>query len=75
MASPSGIFTLPSAKAIYVTDGGNRRIVAFSKEDGKFLRQYPLNDLPAIHSLWVDEAAGRLYLATDSQVFLAIATP
>jgi hypothetical protein len=56
---------------LYVADPGNRRIAVFDKASGRFVRQLTLDDLPPVHSLWVDEAAGRLLLVTDSQVYSA----
>ncbi|MBI2886815.1 MAG: hypothetical protein HYY02_06370 [Chloroflexi bacterium] len=61
-----------SAESIYVSDAGNRRIVVFDKADGRFLRQFPVPQLPQIHHLWADEARSLLYLVTDTRLYSAV---
>ena len=58
-------------RGIYVADTGNKRIVVFDKQGGRFLRQFPLEALPQIHGLWVDETGGRLVMISDSSLYLA----
>ena len=71
MLNPVSIFTDAHADAVYVVDAGNSRIAVFQKEDGRFLKQFPLPASPAIHDLWVDAEKGNIYLVSDSRVYRA----
>lgn len=71
MLNPVSIFTDASADAVYVVDAGNSRIAVFQKEDGRFLKQFPLPSSPTIHDLWVDGEKGTIYLVSDSSVYRA----
>lgn len=72
LSSPLGIVSAASTKNLYVLDGSNKRIVVIRKEDGAFIRQHPLNDLPPLYALWLDQERGRLVLIGDSQVYSAL---
>ncbi len=56
---------------IYVYDAGNKRLVVFNQDNGAFLRQYPLPDLPIVQGIMVDQPRGRLLLATDTKLYAA----
>ena len=58
-------------QGIYVYDAGNKRLVVFNKDNGAFLRQYPLPDLPIVQGIMVDQPRGRLLLATDTKLYAA----
>jgi hypothetical protein len=80
--NPSAIFTRPpdETRWVYLADGGNRRIVQFSK-DGKFERQYRLAENQVIETddalagtvdLFVDEIVGRAYLLSGQKLYLLL---
>ena len=71
MLNPVSLFSNPASKAVYVSDAGNKRILAFEKETGKFLRQFPVPQLPQIHCLWVDEERSIIYLVADTRLYSA----
>lgn len=56
---------------VYVADQGNKRVVAFDKNDGRFVRQFATGDIPAVRHVWVDEATARVFLLTDNQLYAA----
>ena len=69
LSDPQAIVTGSSLQSLYVADGGNQRIVQFAK-DGQFERQFVGISAPGetIRDLWVDEAAGRLYVLVDQRL-------
>ena len=69
--TPIAITSLPSSANLYVLDEGNKRVVVIRKEDGVFLRQHTLGDLPPIHAFWLDQERGRIILIGDRQIYSA----
>ncbi len=71
LTNPIAITSLPSSANLYVLDEGNKRVVVIRKEDGVFLRQHTLGDLPPIHAFWLDQERGRIILIGDRQIYSA----
>ena len=69
LLSPVALTTSADLTSLYVLDQGNKRVVEFDKETGRFLRQFPLGDTPAAHDLWVDTEHNTLFLVTDRQLY------
>ncbi|MBI2304326.1 MAG: hypothetical protein HYU86_06220 [Chloroflexi bacterium] len=68
LSYPTRLFASADTKYLYVLDGGNRRVVVFTKE-GEFRAQFPLSLLPA--ALLVDEKGGTLYFAIANALYVA----
>ena len=71
MLNPVAVTTTPEQASLFVLDQGNKRVIEFQKATGKFLRQYPIGELPTIHDLWVDRERNTLYLVSDRQLHAA----
>ncbi|MGC8879012.1 MAG: hypothetical protein ACP5R2_07295 [Anaerolineae bacterium] len=81
LSNPTAIYTAPDEQTryLYIADAGNRRIVQLEK-DGHFVRQLkpPIEtdmDFADLHSLFVDEVAGKLYLLDGQALYLAPLPP
>jgi len=75
LKAPTCIFAsgyLEQEGYIYVADAGNQRVVQFNK-DGEFVRQLRSREpeyMDELRSLFVDEAAKKLYLVNGSKLYL-----
>ena len=74
LANPIAIASNAASKHIYVLDGNNKRVVVLSKQDGAFVRQHPIDDLPPIYTLQLDVDRGRLLLIGETKVYGAAIT-
>ena len=71
MLNPVGIFAGEKDAEVYVVDAGNNRVAVFGKEDGRFLRQFPLPANAGVHEAWVDGEAKTIYLVSDNRLYRA----
>jgi hypothetical protein len=73
LASPTALAVPLEGDLLYVLDAGNGRIVEVTK-DGQFLRQFRPADgdyLRQAKDLFLDEAAGKFYILTPNQLYVA----
>jgi hypothetical protein len=71
--SPVDVTTPLNGDRLYVADAGTGRILEFNKS-GELLRQFRPREgdiLKDVRSLYLDEAAGALYILTSSQLYKA----
>lgn len=73
LASPTALAVPLEGDLLYVLDAGNGRIVEVTK-DGQFMRQFRPADgdyLRQAKDLFLDEAAGKFYILTPTQLYVA----
>jgi hypothetical protein len=73
LATPTALAVLQEGDQLYVLDAGNGRIVEMTKE-GQFLRQFRARDddfLRKATDMYLDEAAGKFYIVTPTQIYVA----
>jgi hypothetical protein len=73
LVSPTALAVPLEGDLLYVLDAGNGRIVEVTK-DGQFLRQFRPADgdyLRQAKDLFLDEAAGKFYILTANQLYVA----